>query len=206
MRKSNPFPDPSDRVASLRFRCEHAPLIGYILVTVVNDEQRSTILRTIARRLSAPYIVCGPTRSLRQFLHLLAAGLRLAVPRTTADLWDAVGIRLQAEPRLVILDNAECLPRGALRAVLDLHKSDEHVRLPKGGRASKVAFVLASGSQELLRRVEACGGSFTTHCFFYAPDCEPTKRMRERRERLAPLLAEPTIPFPAEPLDDEPSE
>ena len=192
MQRMPHIPDQSDPVAYLPWRCEMSVRVGQILVAVVDDSVRAVLLRNTARRLGAPYIVCRPLKSPRQFLEFLAEGLDFRAPRNRHDLWDNLKERLHREPRLVVLDSAELLTRTSLKIILDFHKMEEH-------RHRQVAFVLASGDQRLLKLVDAIDrdGSFIRHCAYYIPGCQPTKKMREDAEALRAALAPPTVPFSA---------
>lgn len=186
------IPDHRNPVAHLPWRFDTAMYVGQILVTVLENAKRSLLLRNTARQFGAPYLVCEQMRSARRFLEFLARGLRLRVPRDRYQLWDALAERLQREPQLVVLDNAELLTRTSLEIIRDFHKMARH-------NGCQVAFVLGSSEQRLLKHIEAidCEGSFVGHCSYYIPGCEPTPRMRERAERLDEALAPPTLPFRA---------
>ena len=126
------------------------------LVAWSDDAYRKTVLRAYARDFDATFLECISHRTGKQFLQWLASGCGLFAGRhTLADLYSALEDELLSRNYLVILDEAHLLSLNALGMIRALHHSiDDHCQYGHDGRSSTSTFVLSSGNQELVNRLD----------------------------------------------------
>ncbi len=137
------------------------------LVAWSDDVYRKTVLRKYARDFDAAYLECVSHRTGKQFLQWLASGFGLlAGRRTLADLYDTLQDELLSRNHLVILDEAHLLTLKALDMVRDLqHAVADLSRHGRDDRRSTSTFVLSSGSQELVNKLDRVP-DFWAYCHF----------------------------------------
>ncbi len=165
---------------------------GFIAVCLIEDDLREIVLRTVATRLCGRYFACQRFRSPSHFTRWLADSLGVRSTKEWLSEWKSLCERLTEDGRIVILDQAHLLTPTCLRTVLDLHKSNND-----GLCKRPTAFVLASGAQLLLERIDKVDvdSSFTSYCQYFLPHGVQTKAMRKKLEAIDGLLAPRSLPF-----------
>lgn len=191
MKESNP----KNPIAYLPHACEEVMELGMILIVVLEDNVRRILLPTIANRMEAPYVICGPKGSFKQFREQLANALGILPSRNVHQMWEDIYGKLSMPPRLAFLDEAHHLTKSCLLSLLDLHKRDEDRYGHRG-----IAFVLASGKQQLLKRVDAVdhGSYFSSHAMYYVSACKLTRPMIAKLQMLNDVfdaIASKPLPF-----------